>query len=354
MKRTMLSCLGLSALLAGWWLTSANQDALGPLIADDVAITEAQPQPQPMSAEPVATADNAKALTVEEKIPLALSESFTLLASAYAAELAMPPYSRPVTLDDNQLLNPNQYLVQTVPLQGGASAAIVLEKYRFSYPESVTVSLDVSGLAVSDVSVQLQHELSGQVTATEQMQSSQQGYSVTLEPAEDWHGAFEVQVSFSANGTTQVLKTGIEYYNPVATIVGIADSLGVGSDMQIPVQLEVKQAGYYRLRAVLYTEQLQPLALLTATEQLGRGSAKLTLRAFKAVLRNNSGPYVLGSLLLEKRPAVPGELSQYGDSKQPQYPLEAFALSQLSDEPWQPDEQELQRLQFLKQMAVNP
>lgn len=351
MKRVVLFCAGLSALLAGWWLISASPQ---PLTALAPQPAEKSVEAPPTAAAPAATVetDNQRALTVEETIPLALSESFTLLASAYAAELDMPAYSRPLTADDTSLLNPNQYLVQRVPLQGGASAAIVLEKYRFSYPEPITVTLDVTGLEVNDVAVQLQHEHSGQVTSTERMQGAQQSYSLTLQPEADWNGAFEVQVSFSANGQQQWLKTGIEYYNPVATIVGIADSLGVGSDMQIPVQLEVKQPGYYRLRAVLYTEQLQPLALLTATEQLSTGEAELTLRAFKAVLRNNSGPYVLGSLLLEKRPAVPGELSQYGDSKQPQYPLEAFALSQLSDEPWQPDEQELQRLQFLKQMAT--
>ena len=69
------------------------------------------------------------------------------------------------------------------------------------------------------------------------------------------------------------------------------------------------------------------------------------------MLRNNSGPYILGSFVLEKRPAVPGEQTQYGDSEQAEYQLEPFALSQLSDEPWQPDEQEQQRLQFLQQMA---
>ncbi|HEX5793316.1 MAG TPA: hypothetical protein VFY01_08540, partial [Rheinheimera sp.] len=310
-----------------------------------------QPVAQPDTPAVKKAGGGAAKITVTEKIPEPVSDSFKLLASAYAAELELPPYSRPLSSDDAHLLNPNRYIPQTVPLEGGASASIVLPKYRFSYPEAVPVTLEVSGLRLSEVSVQLQYESSGEVTESEPMHGTPQRYTATLQPEAQWNGAFEVQVSFNANGQTQVLKTGIEYHNPVATITGVAEPTGVGSDMQIPVQLTVKQAGFYRLRANLYTEQRQPLALLTATEKLSKGEAEITLRAFKTVLRNNSGPYILTSFVLEKRPAVPGEFTQYGDSEKAEYPLDYFSLSQLSDDPWQPDEQELQRLQFLQQMA---
>lgn len=345
--RKVLLILSLSALLAGLWLVWPKQAPVLPL---EPAPAAAAPEPQAAKPKPDQTAKPT--ISVTEKIPEPVSESFKLLASAYAAELELPPYSRPLSPDDEHLLNPNRYIPQTVPLEGGASASIVLPKYRFSYPEAVPVTLEVSGLQVFDVSVKLVAEGAAGSSETAEMRGTPQRYTATLSPEQDWNGAFEVQVSFSANGTTQVLKTGIEYHNPVATIVGVADSRGVGTDMQIPVQLEVKQAGFYRLRANLYTEQRQPLALLTATEKLGSGKQELTLRAFKAVLRNNSGPYLLGSFILEKRPAIPGELTRYGDSEQAEYKLEPFSLNQLSDEPWQPDEQELQRLQFLQQMAT--
>ena len=337
--------LSLSAVLAGLWLFWPAPVQLPPpaAIAEPQAVAPAAPE-QAIAAEP-------RQITVTEKVPEPVTQSFKLLASAYAAELELPPYSRPLTIDDEHLLQPNRYIPQSVPLHGGASATIVVPKFRFSYPDAIPVTLQISGLTVSDVSVQLRHESSSDTVANEDMRGTPQSFSATLEPEQDWNGAFEISVSFSANGTTQVLKTGIEYHNPVATVTGVADSLGVASDMQIPVQLEVKQAGFYRLRANLYTEQRQPLALLTATEKLGTGQQEITLRAFKAVLRNNSGPYILGSFVLEKRPAVPGELSQYGDSEKAEYRLDHFSLSQLSDEPWQPDEQEMQRLQFLQQMA---
>ena len=346
MKKTLL-ILSLPALLAGLWLlwpVPAEQ----PVTSSEPSKLPAVPAAEPAAAKPDTTPQQ---LSVTEKIPEPVSESFKLLASAYAAELELPPYSRPLSADDAHLLNPNRYIVQSVPLEGGASAAIVLPKYRFSYPEAVPVTLEITGLAVFDVSVQLAAEHGMQSSEQVEMQGTPQRYSAAVPPDENWNGSIEVRVSFSANGQTQMLKTGIEYHNPVATIVGVADSRAVGADMQIPVQLEVKQAGFYRLRANLYTEQRQPLALLSATAKLGSGQQEITLRAFKTVLRNNSGPYVLASFVLEKRPAVPGELTRYGDSEKAEYVLERFSLSQLSDEPWQPDEQERQRLQFLQQMA---
>ncbi|MBZ9611506.1 hypothetical protein I4W93_007840 [Rheinheimera sp. MA13] len=343
----MLLILSLSALLAGLWFFWPTP-AVVSLPQPEPSVVAGLPKTTPVKHHPDT---EQQQISVTEKIPEPVTESFKLLASAYAAELELPAYSRPLSAADEHLLNPNRYIPQSVPLEGGASATIVLPKYRFSYPETVPVTLEITGLQVFDVSVQLTSERGGDSAASAEMRGTPERYSAVLDAEEDWNGAFEVQVSFTGNGTTQVLKTGIEYHNPVATIVGIDDSLGVSTDMQIPVTLEVKQAGFYRLRANLYTAQRQPLALLSATEKLATGQQEITLRAYKAVLRNNSGPYILGSFVLEKRPAVPGELTQYGDSEQAEYKLEPFALSQLSDEPWQPDEQEQQRLQFLQQMA---
>lgn len=344
--KKVLWLLSLSAMLAGlvyFWPQQVEVESVTEASANDVA-----PGSLPAVNKPPVAAPQ---ITVTEKIPEPVTESFKLLASAYAAELNTPAYSRPLSIDDEHLLKPNQYIVQTVPLQGGASAAIVLPKYRFSYPEAVPVTLQVSGLQVSDISVRLQHEASGEHSAGKEMQRTSEHYTATLDADESWNGAFEVQVSFSANGQQQVLKTGIEYYNPVATVTGVAEPFGIGSDMHIPVQIDVRQSGFYRLRANLYTEQRQPLALLTTTEKLSEGETEITLKAFKAVLRQHSGPFIIGTFILEKRPAVPGELTRYGDSEQAQYQIEYFSLDQLTDETWQPDEQERQRLQFLQQMA---
>jgi hypothetical protein len=345
MKKAVL-IVSLSAVLAGLWFFWPQPATVMPKTAPQI-ITP------PEAVKPANTpAAKPRQINVTEKIPQPVSESFKIMASAYAAELELPPYSRPLSADAEHLLAPNRYIPQTVPLEGGASATIVLPKFRFSYPEAIPVMLQVSGIQVSDVIVALSAEGTAAVVATEEMRGTPANWSATFNAEADWNGAFEISVSFSANGQQQVLKTGIEYSHPVATITGVGDSRGVGSDMLIPVKIAVQQSGYYRLRANLFTEKRQPLALLTGNAKLSEGQGEITLRAFKAVLQQQSGPYILGTFVLEKRPAVPGELTQYGDSEKAEYKLDYFALSQLSDEPWQPDGEELQRLQFLQQMAT--
>nr|WP_301003739.1 hypothetical protein [Arsukibacterium sp.] len=344
--------LALAALLSGLWLFwRASDQPAHPVTVPEVATIAVQPAATAKAKAPV-----KPTITVTERLPEPVSDSFKLLATAYASELQYPGYSRPLSEADSHLLHPNIYVVQPVPLEGGASAAIVLPKYRFSYPEAVPVSLQVTGLTVHSVSVRLHSEQDNTLLASEAMQQStapgnEQSWQAELSPEDDWNGPVEISVTFSANGREQTLKTGFLYSHPVATITGVGSSRGVGSDMLIPVKLQVEQAGYYRLRANLFTAERQPLALLTATEKLAEGNGELTLRAYKAVLRQQEGPYILSSFVLERRPAVPGELTRYGDSEQSEYPLEFFSLSQLTDEPFQASAEEQQRLQFLQQMA---
>ena len=360
MSKLFWILLGLAALLSGLWLFwPPSAQPTQPVAVPEVATVTAPPA---ATAKAKAKPTAAPTITVTERLPEPVSDSFKLLATAYASELQYPGYSRPLSEADSHLLNPNIYVVQPVPLEGGASAAIVLPKYRFSYPETIPVSLQVSGLAVHSVSVQLHSEQDATLLASEAMQntaadgyiqSAEQYWQTELSPEDDWDGPLELSVTFSADGREQTLKTGFVYSHPVATITGVGSSRGVGSDMLIPVKLNVEQAGFYRLRANLFTAERQPLALLTATEKLAEGNAELTLRAYKAVLRQQEGPYILSSFVLERRPAVPGELTRYGDSEQSEYPLEFFSLSQLSDEPFQASAEERQRLQFLQQMAEN-
>ncbi|AZG71679.1 hypothetical protein [Shewanella livingstonensis] len=294
-----------------------------------------------------------KQITVVEKIPQPISDSFQLMAEAYASELTLPSYSIPLTTDDSHLLNPNAYIPQSVLLQDGASASIILSKYRFSFPEPVVIKLDVKGLQINGASAALRSELNDEAETliSTAMLGADGEWAIQLNAEEDWNGPMEVSVTFRAKGKKQILKTGIEYSHPTATITGVEEIRAEGSDMLIPVKLDVERAGYYRLRANLYSVDKQPIALLTGSEKLAEGSVVMDLKAYKGVLTQHKGPYVLRTFVLERRPAVPGELTQYGHSEEPAYKLGDFAVESLSDEPWQPDEQEMQRLEFLQKMA---
>lgn len=353
MKRPVMLILCLSVLLAGigfFLMTQLSEKR--PESASPQTISTEQPDIKTRPSKTVAPSG----ITVTEKVHEPVTESFRMLVQAYTEALQYPPYSLPLHDEDMHLLHPNRYLPQTLPLEGGASATLLLDKYRFSYPEPVTLRLEISGLIITSANVQLTDEQTLKVASQAQMrnptaQGNTSHWHATLTASKDWDGPFTITVVFNANGKSQTISTGIEYSNPVATITGISPSRSAGSDMQLPVKLDVKQSGYYRLRANLLTGSHKPLALLTATERLSEGNNEIILRAHKSVLRGHEGPYILGTLILERRPATPGEQTRYGDSEQAEYPVEYFGLHQLSDEPWQPTTEEQQRLQFLKQMA---
>lgn len=343
-KVLLIMLLVLMALAVFWFWPQAETAVVVEKPSAVSTVAEARPQ---------AVAPTAAPVQLDQYQQEELQQSFSLLSQAYAAELSYPSYSRPLTSADHQLLNPNQFDVVALPLEGGASASLVLPKYRFTYPEAVVFKLVMAGLSAQQVKAELREQLSGKVLAQADLTA---GAEVTEWPhqfdaTENWDGALELVVQFEAQGETQQLQTGLHYSYPVATITGIGSSSSRGADLVIPVELEVKIAGMYRLRANLFTESKQPLAVLTAEEQLSEGSAKLELRAFKQVLQQQAGPYWLGTFVLELRSAMPGEANRYGDSKESGFRVDAINFGQLSDEPFVVSDEEKQRLEFLQQMA---
>lgn len=236
--------------------------------------------------------------------------------------------------------------------KGGASAAIVLSQYRFIYPETITASLELTGLQVSHVELRLLAEDTGKLLAKQAMLANDKGYHADLSASKDWQGPLKLEVSFRVNGQQQLLHTGIDYQQPTAFVTGVADGYAASTDLVIPVKLQVEQAGTYRIRANLFSEKGMPLAHLVSSARLNSGDATLPLRAYKAVLAGIEGPYVLKSVIIELRSPAPGEPNRYGRSEQAEYPVVFYGLSQLSDEPWQPDDSEVLRLQFLNQLAA--
>jgi hypothetical protein len=343
-KVVLITLLVLMALAAFWFWPKA----------ETVVVVADKPQPEAIAelAEK-AVVPTAAPVQMDQYQQEELQQSFSVLSQAYAAELSYPPYSRPLSAADHQLLNPNHFDPVALPLEGGASASLVLPKYRFTYPEAVVFKLVMAGLTPHAVKAELRQQQSGKVLAQADLTAGSDAaeWAYQFDASENWDGAMELVVLFEAQGKTQQLQTGLDYSYPVATIMGIGSSSSRGADVVIPVELEVKKAGMYRLRANLFTQSKQPLAVLTAEEQLTEGSAKLELRAFKQVLQQQGGPYWLGTFVLELRSAMPGQANRYGDSKEPGFMVDAINFGQLSDEPFVVSDEEKQRLQFLQQLA---
>lgn len=342
--------LTLAALLLWWGWPSAlvaPQQPMSLPVATTVAV-------RPVSATP----PSGSAITVKEQLPQPIAASFALVAQSYAAELATPAYSRPLTESDSQLLNPDQFFAQSIPAAGGGSFRLEASQYRFSYPEPVVVRLIADGVQLSAVRVTLVAELTGRRLASQAVESEEgkagegSRYNASLKAAADWDGPVRVLFSFDYRGEAQQLQTGIEYSQPVAEITGVGRSSAQGADLVIPVQLQVKLAGHYRLRANLLTAAHEPIAQLTTRQALGKGPQQLQLKAHKTVLSGRHGPYLLSTFVLERMSPQPAEPTRYGRSSQAEFEVEAIALDSLSDEAVVVSTEEQQRLELLQRLAV--
>lgn len=359
-QKSWLLAVLLALLAVVWWMWPIEQPV-------STLMIKAEPTTAAVAETAQVTTVATLAPPKPEQLPQTMQQSFALVATAYAEELQLPDYVRPLTLADTQLLAPNQFIAQQLPLEGGASVSIEADKYRFSAPEPVVVRLKAQNIELSQVQVLLKNELSGELLVTETLSGSSGEYVATLPAEKHWDGPLIVEFQFSGAGQTQSVQTGIEYSQPVAIITAVKPVLARGSDMVIPVQIQVELAGTYRLRANLLTADGQPVAQLTASADLAEGSQTLELKAHKMVLPGapndapstrqdafNSDPadhYLLTTFQLERRSPSPFEPARYGRSAQPEFALGDFDPAQLLDAAVEPSAEDLQRLEFLQKMT---
>jgi hypothetical protein len=297
---------------------------------------------------------------VTERISENINTQFALVASAYAEEIQYPSYSQPLRATDTQLLQPNVYHPQAVPLEKGASASIQLDRYRFTYPEAVNARLILKGISADSAGVSLFSELDGKLLVSSNAKKNDQGFVVELKAETGWDGPVRIEFEIKVGGQMQIVQTGFEYSQPVATITGVGAASTEGTDWIIPVTLKVDSAGHYRLRANLFGANLvgasrKPLAILSISHSLTEGKAELKLRVFNTLLKGQVGPLWLSHFQLERRSAMPGEPTRYGTSVAEGFVVEYLGDSQGSDqdsdEAYQPTPEEQERLKFLQNMA---
>ena len=334
--------VGLITLALGcyWWLQETPTQP-------DTATLPAPPTKAPHFPE-AQDVSPPPSVNVKEEQTVAIAEQFSFVAKAYAEELDFPAYSQPLTLAMTQI---PEFIPQQLPLEGGGAVSLAPEKYRFSQPELIAAEVIATNVSLQDVTVSLRNEWTEQQLWQQALQQQDGRWLIRIKPAKDWDGQLELAVTFHARGEQQTLRTGIEYSQPVAWILNVDDSYGEGPDLVLPLQMDILEAGDYRVRAHLLNQTGEPLAALVQEKRLDRGQQTLELRAFKGALQQAQGDMRLTSFVIEKRPSKPGDLTRYGASKQSDFLIDAFDIGQLSDEPAAISTEEQQRLEFLQKMG---
>lgn len=276
-----------------------------------------------------------------------ITQQLALISDVYAAEVQYPPYSKPISESSVSYLEPNYFNVVEVPvLDGGNSASLSLDKYRFFYPEPVVVSLNTK-LAVSNIKYELYEPETKQVLFSEQTNSK----TLAIKSKESWPQEVRIKATIDFEQGTDILTADFNFFVPMAYLLSAGEPLSEGADMLIPLVLDVKQGGIYRVRANLFSQDGEVIAALNGKSKLGEGSEVLELKVHQSVLAGTDGHYQLKNWVIEKMSGYPGEKASFGVSLHDAISLAPFDISVLSKEVYMPSPEEQQRLEFLRQAA---
>lgn len=290
-----------------------------------------------------ATQENDKQLELE-----VVSKQFKAISESYENEVKFPPYSQPISENNLSYLEPNRFNVVDVPvLDGNSTASLSLDKFRFFYPEPVTVTLNTK-LAVSNIRFEFYEPTTKEVFASQQTGER----SVTVTPDENWPQEIRVKAMVDFEQGSDILLTDFNFFVPAAYLLSAGAPISQGADMVIPLMIDVKQAGIYRVRANLYSNDGKVIAALNSKSRLGQGQESFELKVHNSVLSGTDGHYQLRNWVIEKMSGFPGEKASFGVSEQDAIILEPFDPASLSQEPYTPSPEEQQRLDFLREAAT--
>lgn len=162
-----------------------------------------------------------------------------------------------------------------------------------------------------------------------------------------------VEVNVEVDGEVFLSNATFRYNTPAATVMELVDSIPNQEYLDIPLILEVHQAGYYFVSAVLYDQSKSlPLVQLQQEARLTTGRQQIVLKAHVDALKyhQDPGPYQLSNITL-RRGAKEGEIhDKAGNSKSNAYSLQGFSFDRYLDNPYQ-DPLALERQQFLRRLS---
>ncbi len=278
------------------------------------------------------------------------NDSATLVAKAYAAELNFPSYSQPLSNQDFDRLQPNHFNPQSIPIDDeGTQVTAALSKYRYIYPEQVFATL--TGENIVNAELHLVDTSTGDMLLRTNFKQGDNNWYAQFDGKRDFPRQLQATVKADINGKDITIALALKYVDSIATLEGFGSVFNQDADMVLPANLTTRKKGLYRVRANLFDANNQPIAHLVSKEKLNKGNSHINLKAHQSVLQGKKAPFYLATFSIELMSPAPGKPTKYGNSAIKKYDIRNFSLSSLSDIPYQPSEQEQQRLLLLQSMA---
>jgi hypothetical protein len=288
------------------------------------------------------------------------------VASAFEKSIKYPPWSQPLSEKNWDLLNPNAFIENSLPLdeEGNSSASLKLTSFVLFKGDPVEVTLTIqSSEELSGIESQQAELLSNHKTVASFMLSKTQttengivlqGEYTPGSEVENWSEELQIKVLLDlGQGEPNMLVSNFRYAEKQAELTEINDSYVDSSELVIPLSFNIKQDGRYRVSANLYSVSTgKPLSHVYAKENLNNTNNSMDLKVHAGLLKdlNDPGPYELRDITISRLPSRPGDTTGYGSTQLESVPVNGFDLEDYSDEPYV-DLQAQQRLEFLKNLG---
>ncbi|WP_395341355.1 hypothetical protein PN836_019045 [Ningiella sp. W23] len=144
----------------------------------------------------------------------------------------------------------------------------------------------------------------------------------------------QIAATVEVDGEVFFSSAALKYNDPSATIVGLGNANPNAEYLDLPLKIDVHDAGYYFLSAVLFDANGKaPLVQLQEEARLRVGDQEIVLKAHIQALKvsANEGPYMLKHFSL-RRGAEDGELyDSAGNSAIEALHIEAFSFERYED-----------------------
>ncbi|WP_193049665.1 hypothetical protein [Pseudoalteromonas undina] len=352
MKKSYVIGFAISMGLLMWFLIDEGHASypLKQAPLNDKKPISTPPAQQRTLSQPVTKVTTKTSSVTQSAFDEDLAKAASAVAQQYQQNLVFPPYSQPLTVNDEDRLKPNQFFPVTSPVgEQGGELTLSLSQYRYVYPQAIKLTISAQNL--DKVQVALSNTDTKQLLKTHSGVARDNELAITFKGEEDYPRNLQLLVEADIAGKMVPVVAQIQYMPPSATLTSFDNAYPRNDNMIVPANLTVIKSGLYRLRANLYSGT-SPLAHLVAKARLNEGSEQIDFKAHWSVLPKQTNGLRLSDFVIERMSPSPGERNSFGQSKVSEFTIEDFAYDSLQQLPYQANKQELQSLEFLQGLAA--
>ncbi len=325
---------------------------------DSKLVTNATVAPQTPKVETV----------IEEDFPsdgAIFKAQLSQVADSYMDTAQFPVGSQPIRSSD-EVYEPEPFeeaqFSIPFPMQGGGTLKVnaALNKFLYFAGDVIEIKITVSGSPMNayvEVDAQFASSKGDLKTSIELSSSNGALFEGRMNTSTVSDSNFTPEMLLKAlvkvDGEEFFITQGFRYFQASADVVGIGRVDANGANLDIPVELDVEESGYYFLRAVLEdAETKKPLVALQTEGRLSKGSRKLLLQAHIQALKfsGSEGPYNLVNIKLYRGADENEEFDVPGKAREKKYKVQGFSFDRYDDVK-HVDPVALERAEFLRSLG---